>query len=129
VISPLLANLFLHYAFDMWMTRNYPHIPFERYADDAICHCQSAEEARVLWSALADRLAVCKLVLHPGKTKIVYCILAPAPFSKLWQDWQGFVATSPFFTSAWAKRFSIGGTDGAGAPFPAAAVSCAAGSG
>ena len=73
VISPLLANLFLHYAFDTWMARNYPHIPFERYADDAICHCQSAKEARALWSALADRLAVCKLVLHPVKTKIVYC--------------------------------------------------------
>jgi RNA-directed DNA polymerase len=73
VISPLLANLFLHYAFDMWMARNYPHIPFERYADDAICHCKSAEEARALWSALADRFAACKLVLHPEKTKIVYC--------------------------------------------------------
>ena len=48
VISPLLANLFLHYAFDMWMARKYPHIPFERYADDAICHCKSAEEARAL---------------------------------------------------------------------------------
>ena len=73
VISPLLANLFLHYAFDMWMTRTYPHIPFERYADDIICHCKSAEEARALWSALADRFAACKLVLHPEKTKIVYC--------------------------------------------------------
>ena len=73
VISPLLANLFLHYAFDMWMTRTYPTIPFERYADDAICHCKSAEEAQALWSALADRFAVCKLVLHPEKTKIVYC--------------------------------------------------------
>src|SRR6266852_3693172 len=72
-ISPLLANLFLHYAFDMWMTRTYPTIPFERYADDAICHCKSAEEAQALWSALADRFAVCKLVLHPQKTKIVYC--------------------------------------------------------
>ena len=50
VISPLLANLFLHYAFDTWMARNYPHSPFERYADDAICHCQSAKEARALWS-------------------------------------------------------------------------------
>ena len=56
VISPLLANLFLHYAFDVWMSRNYPHIPFERYADDAICHCKSAEEARALWSALAGSL-------------------------------------------------------------------------
>ena len=73
VISPLLANLFLHYAFDAWMSRNYPHIPFERYADDAICHCKSAEEARALWSALQERFAACKLVLHPEKTKIVYC--------------------------------------------------------
>src|SRR6202042_2031876 len=73
VISPLLANLFLHYAFDMWMARTSPHIPFERYADDIICHCKSAEEARALWSALADRFAACKLVLHPQKTKIVYC--------------------------------------------------------
>jgi group II intron reverse transcriptase/maturase len=73
VISPLLANLFLHYAFDMWMARTYPHIPFERYADDAICHCRSAEEAQVLRRALADRLAACKLLLHPEKTKIVYC--------------------------------------------------------
>lgn len=73
VISPLLANLFLHYAFDMWMARTYPHIPFERYADDAICHCKSAEEAQALWKALADRFAVCELALHPEKTKIVYC--------------------------------------------------------
>ena len=73
VISQLLANLFLHHAFDMWMTRNYPQIPFERYADDAIYHCKSAEEAQALWSALADSFAACKLVLHPAKTKIVYC--------------------------------------------------------
>ena len=73
MISPLLANLFLHYAFDTWMARTYPHIPFERYADDAICHCRSAEEAQALWKALADRFAVCKLALHPEKTKIVYC--------------------------------------------------------
>jgi len=73
VISPLLANLFLHYAFDIWMARNYPHIPFERYADDAICHCKSVEEAQALWGVLVDRFAACKLVLHPTKTKIVYC--------------------------------------------------------
>jgi len=73
VVSPSLANLFLHYAFDMWMARTYPHIPFERYADDAICHCKSAEEAQALWKALADRFVACKLVLHPEKTKIVYC--------------------------------------------------------
>jgi predicted site-specific integrase-resolvase len=51
----------------------HPHVPFERYADDAICHCRSVEEARELWRALADRFAACKLVLHPEKTKIVYC--------------------------------------------------------
>ncbi|MGB9645556.1 MAG: reverse transcriptase domain-containing protein [Stellaceae bacterium] len=68
VISPLLANLFLHYAFDAWMSQNYPHIPFERYADDAIRHCKSAEQARALWSALQDRFAACKLVLHLEKT-------------------------------------------------------------
>ena len=51
----------------------YLHIQFERYADDAICHCRSAEEAQVLWKSLADRFAVCRLVLHPEKTKIVYC--------------------------------------------------------
>ena len=73
VISPLLANLFMHYSFDMWMSRTYPHIPFERYADHAICHCRSVEEARELWRALTDRSTTCKLVLHPEKTKIVYC--------------------------------------------------------
>src|SRR5262245_54141447 len=71
VVSPTLANLFLHYAFDMWMVRTFPHIPFERYADDAICHCKSAEEARALWRAIADRFAACKLVLHPQKTKCI----------------------------------------------------------
>jgi len=73
VVSPLLANLFLHYAFDLWMAREYPHIPFERYADDAICHCRTEAEARALRDALAARLAACKLMLHPEKTKIVYC--------------------------------------------------------
>jgi len=73
VISPLLANLFMHYTFDVWMVRNFPLTPFERYADDAICHCRSVEEARELWRALAARFAACKLVLHPEKTKIVYC--------------------------------------------------------
>ena len=73
VASPVLANLFLHYAFDMWMKRNYPGILFERYADDIICHCRSEAEARGLWEALEARFAACKLVLHPQKTKLVYC--------------------------------------------------------
>jgi group II intron reverse transcriptase/maturase len=73
VASPILANLFLHYVFDMWMQRNYPAIPFERYADDIICHCRSEEEARALWEALEARFTACGLVLHPQKTKLVYC--------------------------------------------------------
>jgi group II intron reverse transcriptase/maturase len=73
VISPLLANLFLHYAFDAWMARHYPHIPFERYADDIVCHCKTEAQARALWSALGKRFADCMLGLHPQKTKIVYC--------------------------------------------------------
>jgi group II intron reverse transcriptase/maturase len=73
VVSPILANLFLHYAFDRWMKTNYPNVPFERYADDAICHCRSEAQSRSLRRALEARLAECKLELHPQKTKIVYC--------------------------------------------------------
>ncbi len=73
VVSPLLANLFLHYAFDRWRQRHYPHIPFERVADDAICHCASEAQAQELRTALARRFADCGLELHPQKTKIVYC--------------------------------------------------------
>lgn len=73
VVSPILANLFLHYAFDRWMKENNPDIPFERYADDAICHCRSEAQALSLRQALEARLAACKLELHPQKTKIVYC--------------------------------------------------------
>jgi Reverse transcriptase (RNA-dependent DNA polymerase) len=72
VISPLLANLFLHYAFDQWMTRNHSAIPFERYADDVICHCTSEAEASALRVSLEERFTECGLTLHPEKTKIVY---------------------------------------------------------
>ena len=73
VISPLLANLFLHYAFDNWMRRNYPQNLFERYADDVVVHCKTELEAVKLKETLAERLAQCKLEIHPEKTKIVYC--------------------------------------------------------
>jgi group II intron reverse transcriptase/maturase len=73
VVSPLLSNLFLHYCFDVWMARNYPSVGFERYADDAICHCASENEAKRLREALEQRFVDCKLELHPEKTKIVYC--------------------------------------------------------
>ena len=73
VVSPILSNLFLHYVFDKWMSRSFPEISFERYADDMICHCRNAEEARVLRKALEARFAACKLVMHPQKTQLVYC--------------------------------------------------------
>jgi group II intron reverse transcriptase/maturase len=73
VVSPLLANLFLHYAFDDWMRRTYPNIRFERYADDALVHCRSEAQAREVMAAIRSRLAQCGLELHPQKTRIVYC--------------------------------------------------------
>ena len=73
VISPLLANLFLHYAFDAWMQRTYPDIPFERYADDVIIHAKSQAQAEQVLAAVRQRLRECRLELHPEKTRIVYC--------------------------------------------------------
>lgn len=73
VISPLLANLYLHYAFDAWMEKKETGFSFERYADDIIVHCKSEEEAKKLLERIRERLKACGLELHPEKTKIVYC--------------------------------------------------------
>lgn len=72
-VSPVLANLFLHYAFDMWMGRALPGCPFERYADDAVIHCRTLAEARTVLAALRTRMTEVGLELHPDKTRIVYC--------------------------------------------------------
>jgi RNA-directed DNA polymerase len=72
-VSPLLANLFLHYAFDVWMRREFPHIPFERYVDDGVVHCRTERQARSVKDAIAERLEGLGLGLHPEKTRIVYC--------------------------------------------------------
>ena len=72
-ISPVLANLFMHYAFDLWLAREFPLADFERYADDAIVHCVSESQARKVLAALHERMAGVGLELHPGKTRIVYC--------------------------------------------------------
>jgi RNA-directed DNA polymerase len=72
-VSPVLANLFLHYAFDAWMAKRFPAVRFERYVDDAVVHCASERQARMLATAIADRLAEVGLRLHPTKTRIVYC--------------------------------------------------------
>lgn len=73
VISPLLANIYLHYAFDKWMGEVNPQQPFERYADDIIIHCSSKEEAELILVKLKVRMQEYELELHPNKTKIVYC--------------------------------------------------------
>lgn len=73
VISPLLANLFMHYAFDEWMRRIHPYIPFERFADDAVLHCKSEKQAHFIKDVVEQRLNQCGLELHPVKTRIVYC--------------------------------------------------------
>jgi RNA-directed DNA polymerase len=72
-ISPVLANLFLHYAFDLWMAREFPGCPFERYADDAIVHCKTRRQAEHVRARIAVRMEEVGLRLHPDKTKIVYC--------------------------------------------------------
>jgi len=73
VVSSVLSNLFLHYAFDLWMRRRYPHNPWARYADDGLVHCRTKREAEDLMENLKKRFEECKLRLHPGKTRIVYC--------------------------------------------------------
>jgi RNA-directed DNA polymerase len=73
VVSPVLSNLFLHYAFDVWMARTFPGMPWCRYADDGLVHCKTEQEAHAIQAALRARLAECGLELHPDKTQIVYC--------------------------------------------------------
>lgn len=107
VVSPVLANLFLHYAFDLWMQREYPTIPFERYADDAICHCASEVQALELRQALGQRFAACRLRLHLEKTKIVYCKDAnrPGDYPERSFDFLGYTFRSRLAIGRNQKRF------------------------
>src|ERR1700757_694121 len=73
LVSPILSNLFMHYAFDLWMARAHFDLPWCRYADDGLVHCRSEQEAQAIKAALQARLAECRLEMHPTKTKIVYC--------------------------------------------------------
>ena len=72
-VSPVLANLFLHYAFDVWMAQKFSAVPFERYVDDAVVHCRSERQARMLVQAIGERMEQVGLRLHPDKTRVVYC--------------------------------------------------------
>lgn len=100
VISPVLANLFLHYAFDRWMEIFSPQTPFERYADDAIVHCKTENEAEITLKKLNSRFNECGLELHPDKTKIVYCKDKDRPkeYSVTEFDFLGYT-----FKSTWIK--------------------------
>ncbi len=103
----MLANLFLHYTFDLWMQREYPTIPFERYANDAICHCASEAQALELHQALEQRFAACCLRLHPEKTKIVYCKDAnrPGKYPEQSFDFLGYTFRSRRAIGRNQKRF------------------------
>ena len=73
VASPLVANIFLHLAFDDWMRKTHPEVPFERYADDIVAHCRTEKQAKQVLESIRRRLELCRLEVHPEKTKIVYC--------------------------------------------------------
>jgi RNA-directed DNA polymerase len=107
VVSPVLANLFLHYAFDCWMRREHPDIPFERYADDAICHCRSEAQALDLRQALEQRFADCLLQLHPQKTTVVYCKDAnrPGEYPARSFDFLGYTFRPRVAKNCYGKRF------------------------
>jgi len=72
-VSPLIANVFLHYGLDMWLTREFPAVTFERFADDAVIHCVTERQARQVREAVGRRFADIGLEVHPDKTRIVYC--------------------------------------------------------
>lgn len=107
VISPLLSNLFLHYAFDEWMRKKHPHIPFERYCDDIIVHCKIEVEAKHMRIEIEKRLRECKLETHPEKTRIVYCKdedrLESYPNEKF--DFLGFTFRPRRSKNRWGKHF------------------------
>jgi group II intron reverse transcriptase/maturase len=107
VISPVLANLFLHYAFDNWMQRAYPRVPFERYADDAIVHCTSEQEARTVLDAIRRRFEQCGLALHPTKTRVVYCKddNRPGKHEHITFDFLGYTFQPRPATNRQGKRF------------------------
>jgi RNA-directed DNA polymerase len=102
-----LANLFLHYAFDLWIMRSFPSIQFERYADDAIVHCRTEEEARTVLEAIRGRLAECGLELHPTKTKIVYCKddNRPGEYEHIKFDFLGYTFQPRRAKNRWGEFF------------------------
>lgn len=107
VISPLLANLFLHYAFDQWMVREFPNVQFERYADDAVCHCKNQSQVERLKQKLEARMKEVGLELHPEKTKIVYCKDDDrrGDYSEISFDFLGYTFRPRRSKNRWGKHF------------------------
>ncbi|MCA1617021.1 MAG: group II intron reverse transcriptase/maturase [Acidobacteria bacterium] len=107
VVSPLLANTFMHHAFDEWMRKEFPHVPFERYADDVLVHCVSEKQAKFVLAAIRKRLALCKLEVHPEKTHIVYCKDADRTGSHEHErfDFLGFTFRPRLSRNKWGKSF------------------------
>ena len=139
-VSPLLANLFMHYAFDTWMDREFPGCPFERYADDIIAHCGSEDQARQLRVAIAARLETLGLELHPGKTKVAYCkdetaggtsgtpasISSATPSGAVWPRGQEAISPASPRPSAPRRRRRKASRSGTGTSTAAAARTCPA---
>ncbi|SRR5579883_129015 len=106
-ISPILANLFLHYAFDMWMQRNFPSVQFERYVDDVIVHCQSERQAKLVLDSIRERFKQCGLELHPVKTQIVYCKdkCRPGKYEAVKFDFLGYTFQPRLAKDRWGRFF------------------------
>jgi RNA-directed DNA polymerase len=107
VASPLLANLFLHYTFDLWMQRTFPHVQFERYADDAIVHCRSERQAREVLEAIRGRFLQCGLELNATKTRVVYCKDddRPGKSGPVKFDFLGYTFQPRRAKNRWGKHF------------------------
>jgi len=107
VASPLLANIFMHHAFDDWMKRHFPYVRFERFADDTLAHCSSLTQAKKVLEAIKIRLKECGLELHPEKTKIVYCKDADRRGSYEHEsfDFLGYTFRPRLSKNKWGKTF------------------------
>jgi RNA-directed DNA polymerase len=107
VVSPLLANIFLHLAFDDWMRRVHPGVPFERYADDIVAHCGTEVQAQRVLESIRRRLAQCRLDVHPTKTRIVYCKDDDRPrgYSQERFDFLGYTFRPRRSKNRWGKFF------------------------
>jgi group II intron reverse transcriptase/maturase len=112
VISPLLSNLFLHYAFDAWMKRNHPNIPWCRYADDGLAHCRTYRDAERLLTALESRFKECGLALHPNKTRIVCCNVRNRDYAIKSFDYLGYTFRPRPVKNRREQRVFVGFTPG-----------------